>query len=96
MSREILEYTCSDDRTGAWEGTFEVTDNISVGNYILTHHRCRACLKPILQKVVEKRVAYYFQNQPVYDLIVEGGSSYKSSLKHISKFDKRILNCNND
>jgi hypothetical protein len=94
MEREIISYTSFDDRTGVWEGTFEITDNINVGDYFLTHHKCRSCKQPILQKVVEKRIAYYFQDKPIYDLFVKGGSCYKSNLKLISKYDRRLSECN--
>lgn len=91
--RQILKYTTAEDRSGVWEGTFEQTNDISVGDFILTHHTCKFCKVPILQKVIRKETALYFNGTPVHDLIVEGGSSYKSDLKLISKYDSRIAEC---
>jgi len=92
MEREILRYTSDGYRDMVHEGIFEITDDINIGDYILTHHVCRMSGERIMKKVIDKKVAYYFQSEdnPIYDLIVEGGSSYKSNLKHVSVYDSLI------
>lgn len=92
-----IEYTRWDDRSSVWEGKFEGTNDINVGDLFLTHHTCKYCHKPVVQKVVRKKLAYTYeaseQSVKVYDFIVEGGSSYKSNLKLVSTFDRRVSDC---
>jgi hypothetical protein len=90
MKREILTYTSDGYRDLVHEGTFEITDNINIGDSILTHHVCKSTNERILKTVINKRVAYYFNDEPVYNLFVEGGGCYKSSLKLVSCYDRLV------
>jgi len=93
MERIIAEYTPANSRNLVYKGTFIVGDTINIGDEILVFHTCRTCKANILIKVIDKIVAYYFNDIPQYDYIVEGGSSYKCDTKHISQYDKIIREC---
>ena len=93
MKREIFEYTPYNNRSLVYEGTFVVGADINVGDEILVFHTCNTCKANILMKVIDKKVAYYFNNIPQYDYIVECGSSYKCDIKHISHYDQIKREC---
>ncbi len=87
----IAKYSYYNDRGLVYEGRFIETDDIQVGDWFLTHHKCKFCNVPILQQVARKIKAYTFISNgvetPVYDLITHSGSAYKSNLKHVSIYD---------
>lgn len=90
---EIHTYTDANMRDHVHEGVFRVVDKMEPGDYFLSHHTCKFCKARILFKVVDVKVAMYFQGMPVYNYITEGGSSYKSNLKHVSIHDRLVSEC---
>ena len=98
MGRVIQKYTMHFDRSGVWEGTFEESNDINPGDYILTHHRCRFCNAPILKRVTDKVTAYSIKlgdgpETQIYDYHVEGGGTYKSNLVLVSTYDSLVRQC---
>lgn len=83
------KYTCYNDRETVNEGWFreQPSSMFKVGDWFLTHHVCRIHNVPIMQQIKKMEIAYYFNGEPIYDFIVEGGSSYKSNLLHRSLYD---------
>lgn len=89
MERIISCYTSEGYRDLVHEGTFLVTDDISIGDFILTHHVCRFTGERILQEVFGKSIAYFFNDVPVYNYLTKNGL-YKCNLKLISRFDSLV------
>ncbi len=87
----VAKYSYFNARGIVYEGRFIETDDINVGDWFLTHHKCKFCDVPIMQQVAKKILAYTFISdgieKKVYDLITHYGSAYKSNLKHVSLYD---------
>lgn len=92
----ILEYTSIDSRGVVHEGRFIETNEINVGDWILTHHQCSYTGANILTKVIDKKIAIYFNGVPIYNYLVIDGGAYKSNLKHVSIYDQIVRSVDED
>lgn len=85
----FIKYSCYNDRGTVNEGWFKEQPShlFKAGDWFLTQQVCARKNVRIMQRIKAMEIAYYFNGVPIYDFIVEGGSSYKSNLLHTSLYD---------